>query len=334
MKSKAGILEVARRAGVSTASVSRVLSGQTVREATQARVLAAIADLGYQPNQMAQGLRRGRGTTVALLVGDIEQGVYASLTKEIQAALEAVGFELLLYNLGHSQERLKQFLARVDSMRLHGVVIAASDMLTDDNIRMLVDKVNHHDLHVLSVGLSLDQFGISSINYDDRESVVRSVRFLLDTYGWPIAYLGRIEGSASGTQRYSGYEQVLADEGLAIDRRLVWDAAYRYRAGFESTDQALREGLPFRSIQAGSDELALGAIAALHAHGKRIPEDVAVVGIGNVEPSAYSHPTLTTHGVYPDRIAKIIAKRMQGTIGARTPETVILERPFIQRASA
>jgi DNA-binding LacI/PurR family transcriptional regulator len=334
MKNKAGILEVARVAGVSSASVSRVLSGQTVREKTQARVLAAIADLGYQPNQMAQGLRKGRGTTVALLVGDIEQGVYASLTKEIQAALEAVGLDLLLFNLGHSPARLKRFLARIDAMGLHGIVIAASDMLTEDNIQMLADKVNHRELPVFSVGLSLDQFGIPSINYDDRASVARSVRFLLDTYGGPVAYLGRIEGSASGTQRYLGYEQVLEEKGLALDRHLVWDAAYRYRAGFDSTDRALRDAVKFRSIQAGSDELALGAMAALREHGKRIPEDVAVIGIGNVEPAAYSSPTLTTHGVCPDQIARHIAKGLQTPASARTHETLILERAFIRRASA
>lgn len=321
-------------AGVSSASVSRVLSGQTVRPKTQALVSAAIANLGYQPNQLAQSLRRGRTTTVALLVGDIEQGVYAALTKEIQAALEMVGLDLLLFNLGHSPARLKRFLARVDAMGLHGVVIAASDMLTEDNIQTLADKVNRQALPVFSVGLALDEFGIPSINYDDKASVARSVRFLFDTYGGPVAYLGRIEGSASGTQRYAGYEQVLEEKAMTLEKPLVWDVAYRYRAGFESTDRALRDGLKFRSIQAGSDELALGAMAALREHGKRIPEDVAVVGIGNIEPAAYSSPTLTTHGMCPDQIARHIAKAFQAPSSERAAQTLVIERAFIRRASA
>jgi DNA-binding LacI/PurR family transcriptional regulator len=336
MRKKSGILEVARQAGVSSASVSRALSGHpAVSDNMKARVLAAAADLGFHPNQMAQGLRRGRSTTVGLLVGDIEQGVYASLTKEIQAALETLGLDLLLYNLGHSHDRLKNILARSDSLQLHGIIIAASDTFSEDNLAVLSRKAAEQHFPILAIGLSLHEQGIPSIVYDDSEAVMRSVTHLIATRGPGIAYLGRIGGSASGTKRFSGYKAALAAHGIQIDQRLVWDAAFRYRAGHDSVERALDMGWAFRAIQAGSDELALGAMAALNARGLRIPEDVAIVGIGNIESAAYSSPSLTTHGAAPEAIARLVAERLKewqsnGIAG----EVITLSRPFIRRASA
>lgn len=336
MKKASGILDVARCAGVSSATVSRVLSGRSVvSEETQAKVLAAIEQLGFQPNPMAQGLRRGRSSTVALLVGDIEQGVYASLTKQVQPAVEAIGLELLLYNLGHSPDRLAKVLARTEAMRLHGIVIATSDRLDEAAIEALSTKVREEALPVIAVGLALQDHGIPSIVYDDRGATRASTEFLLATYGGPVAYVGRIEGSASGSERYRGYRDALAARGIEPDRRLVWDSSYRYRAGFESVDRALRAGLSFRALQAGSDELALGAMAAVQAHRLRIPADVAVVGIGDLETAAYFSPPLTTHGAFPEVVARTIAELLEGLRDRRPVQMVTsLTRPFVRRASA
>jgi len=329
------ILDVAQRAGVSPATVSRVLSGKAaVTEETQARVLAAIQDLGFRPNHVAQALRRGHGNTVALLVGDIEQGVYASLTKHVQAALEEVGLDLLLYNLGHSRQRLENILARTDAMRLSGLVIAASDILDGETVDALLDKAAQ-GLPVVAVGLWLQDHCIPSVVYDDAEAIRRSVDYLIRSHGGPVAYVGRIAGSASGTERYRGYLAALADHGLDVDPALVWDSAYRYKAGFESAAKALAAGLRFRAVQAGSDEVALGAMSAIMQAGLRIPDEVAVAGIGDIEASAYLSPTLTTHGAAPDRVAAVLVELFSAArAGVPLPPLTTLVRPFIRRASA
>ncbi|SLN46086.1 LacI family DNA-binding transcriptional regulator [Oceanibacterium hippocampi] len=336
MKKVSGILDVAKRAGVSSATVSRVLSGRgVVTQETRSKVMAAISELGFQPNHMAQGLRRGRSNTVALLVGDIEQGVYASLTKHVQPALEAIGLDLLLYNLGHSASRLANILARADAMRLHGIIVATSDQLNEEAIETLSTRVRDNALPVIAVGLSLQRHGIPSIIYDDRRATRTSTEFLLQTYPGPAAYLGRIRGSASGSERYRGYCDAHAERGIVLDERLVWDSAYRYKAGFESVERALRDGIVFRSLQTGSDELALGAMAAVRAHGLRIPADIAVVGIGDMESAGYLSPPLTTHGGFPDVVAQTIADLLEDFRLHRPVEMVtMLERPFVKRVSA
>src|SRR5690606_4762977 len=108
---------------VSIATVSRTLSGKNfVSPEVRQQVLEAVRQLDFQPDHMAQGLRRGRGNVVALVVSDVAQGVNSALTRYLQSALSDFNLDLLLYNLGHTSERLERFLDRAERMRLTGIV--------------------------------------------------------------------------------------------------------------------------------------------------------------------------------------------------------------------
>src|SRR5687767_5766624 len=155
------VIDVARQAGVSSATVSRVLNGNTtVTAEMRERVTAAVKRLDFRPNPMAQGLRKGQTNTVALLV-DIAQTHFAELTMQLQAALEENGIDLLLYNLGHSAKRLAEFLVRCVSMRLRGVVVALSDNISR-SAAPLFTNVEESGIRVVSIGQDLTRFGIPS----------------------------------------------------------------------------------------------------------------------------------------------------------------------------
>jgi DNA-binding LacI/PurR family transcriptional regulator len=312
-----------------------VLTGAAaVSSATRVKVMAAVEELGFRPDPSARALRRGYGDTVALLVGDIEQGVYSSLTKHVQSALERIGLELMLYNLGHSAQRLESILERVESMRLAGLAIATSDVLDRQAIAALLRRANEQSLPVFSIGLALDEHAIPSIIYDDEAATRRSVNAILQSHGGPVAYVGRIAGSASGGARYRGYAAALADHGIAVDEALVWDSSFRHRAGYDSAKRALEEGVAFRAIQAGSDEIAIGAMRAIVETGRTIPDDVAVVGIGDIDVSAYLSPPLTTHGADPAQVGETLVEMLLAARNGETaPLRTVLERPFIRRAS-
>ena len=124
------VVAVASRAKVSPATVSRVLAGRVpVATETRARVLKAIEQLGYRPNEVARSLRAGRGRSVALVTGDIEQGIYAALAKHVQGELEALGLDLVLFNLGHRQDRLRHFLERAPSLGLRGILLSSPHVM-------------------------------------------------------------------------------------------------------------------------------------------------------------------------------------------------------------
>jgi len=301
------VVDVAQRAGVSPTTVSRVLlSPDIVSPGTRSRVLEAVEALGYQPNPMAQGLRMGRGRSVALLVGDIEQSVYSALTKHIQAALETIGLELLLFNLGHRQDRLRGLLERAAALRLRGICIASSDVIPIRELKPTIQGLVAGGIPVISIGQRLERAGIPSVAHDDTAGVSRAVDYLLESKRGPVAYLGRIKTSAAGRARFQGYRQALQRAGIAVDESLVWESQnrYRYEAGYAEMSEALERGVRVRSVMAASDELALGAMAAALDRDLRVPDDIAIIGFGGVSWGAHVRPALSTIAGNPEALGE------------------------------
>lgn len=291
------VLDVAERANVSSATVSRVLSGSPlVRAETRAKVIAAAEALGYQPNAFARSLRKGRGSSVALVTGDIEHGIYPALAKHLQRELELVGLSLVLFNLDHQQERLRHMLEHAAAMGLRGLFLASADLADMAALQPFVARAKARGIAILSVSQRLERHGIDSVVHDDRAGAGMAVRHMLERGRRAIAYLGRIASSAVGSERSIGYEQALRHAGLAVDPALVWDVreGYRGEAGYRMTRMALERGLRVDAIVAASDELASGAVAALHDHGLSIPGDVAVTGFGGISWGSYIRPALST----------------------------------------
>ncbi len=290
------VFDVAKRAGVSSATVSRVLSGKdTVSETTRTRVMEAVKAFSYRPNAMAQGLRLGRGRSVALVVGDIEQGVYATLTKHVQGELEAIGHNLILFNMQHREDRLSDLLRNARAMGLTALIIAAPHILSA-TLESEVDELSRSGVTVILCGQRLRRYKLPSIMEDDAPLAECAVEHLVGKGRAPIAFLGRISDSAPGRERYFGYRAALAKHGLSLDPQLVWDTTdrYRYAAGNEAMRQAFERGLAFKAVLAASDELALGAMAAALDRGRKVPGDIAFIGFGGNPWCEYVRPSLST----------------------------------------
>jgi DNA-binding LacI/PurR family transcriptional regulator len=328
------VIDVARHAGVSLATVSRVLNGNTTVSAEmRERVHSAVRKLEFRPNPMAQGLRKGQTNTVALLVGDIAQRHFAELTMRVQAALEENSIDLLLFNLGHSERRLTDFLARAVSMRLRGVIIALSDDVPKAAAPLFA-SLQDHGIAIVSIGQNLTRYRIPSIVHEERAAAQRSTTYLLDKGHTRIAYVGRIKGSAVGTQRFRGYQAALTKAHL-FREELVWDMAYRYAAGRDAVLRALDRRIRFTGVQAGSDELATGAMAALHDRGLAVPGEVAIVGFGDVEMGSYLRPSLTTLSSHPEMAAQRVSEIFKAeTDRMLEPRVMLLKRSLIERDSA
>jgi DNA-binding LacI/PurR family transcriptional regulator len=330
----ATVIDVAQRAGVSLATVSRALNGHaTVSAEMREKVNAAALALDYRPNPMAQGLRKGQSNTVALLVGDIAQRHFAELTMHVQSALEESGADLLLFNLGHSQRRLEDFLGRAPSMRLRGVALALSDTVPKSTAP-LFDSLWDSGITVVSIGQDLTRYGVPSIVHEERAASQRSVAYLLEKGHTRIAYVGRIKGSAVGTERFRGYQAAMQKAGV-FDESLVWEKTFRYSAGRDAVLEALDRGIAFTGLQAGSDEIATGAMAALRDRGLSVPEQVAIVGFGDVEMGAYLRPALTTLSSHPDLAAQHLRDMFKSN--AAPPERsslTLLDRTLVVRGSA
>lgn len=327
--------DVARHARVSIATVSRVLRGRPlIAPATKERVLASVRELGYAPNPIGQALRAGHVKSVALLMGDIEQGWYAALARDMQLALEKEGLDLLLFNLGHSELRLKEVLERAVSMRLRGVAIATSDQFPVHFLSGSLARLRDAEIPVAAVGRQLDEFGICSISHDDARASRDAVAHLVRNGRTPIGYLSRISTSATGQARYDGYLRGLAEFGLDSDPSLVWDIteSYRFKAGYETALRAIRRGAKMKAIIAGSDELALGSMAAARDYGLSVPDELAIVGFGGLEWGAYVRPSLTTLDASTAPLGKAFCELIKRPAPER--ESILIPRTLMIRESA
>jgi DNA-binding LacI/PurR family transcriptional regulator len=301
----------------------------------RARVLAVVQKLDFRLNPMAQGLRRGHNATVALLVGDIEQNHFSATTKNVQAALTGIGLDLLLYNLDHSEKRLCEILDRAVGMHLRGIIIASSDKIPMRAARPLIRNLETRGVAIICLGQRLERTGIPSVVHDERAAARRSVEYLIQQGRRSIAYVGRVRGSVIGTQRVCGYKDALVAAGLKVDEELIWDASFRYSAGREAVSNALKQTLRIDALQAGSDELALGAISALEDHKIRVPDEVAVVGFGDVVWSDYLRPALTTLSSHPEIEAESVINIFDCLDkGKPPPPLTLIDRHLIRRQSA
>ena len=291
------VFDVAKHAGLSIATVSRALSGSSsVKEKTRDRVLASAAALGYTPNTFAQSLRHGRGRTVALVTGDIRHGIYAALAKHVQFQLESLGLDTLLYDLDHRDQRLQHLLERATSMGLRGVLLASADAFDMDKLLPHFRAALDNGIVLASVTQRLDAHGIVSIVHDNLSGAREAVLHLHERGHGPIAFLGRISTSGTGRERYEGYLDGLGRIGQPVDKALVLETfeGYRSDAGYQGVHEALDRGIRFGALLAASDDMALGAMAALRERGLRIPQDVAVIGFGGFEWGRHVDPPLTS----------------------------------------
>lgn len=332
------VVSVASHAGVSPATVSRVLAGRVpVSSETRARVLKAIEQLGYRPNEVARSLRAGRGRSVALVTGDIEQGIYATLAKNVQGELEALGLDLVLFNLGHRQDRLRHFLERAPSLGLRGILLSSPHVMDMEELAPVMRTAAKSGIDIVSVSQDLSGFGFPSIVHDDEGGAFMATTHLLVRHRMPIAFVGRIATSAVGRARFEGYRRAMQAAGHKIDRGLVWDISHGYRAdaGYQAMSEALARGLRIRAVLAASDELALGCMAAAGDRGLAIPADMAVVGFGGLAWVGFSRPAMSTVSLDADAIARAVGDFFKvRASGARPGKRLVIPANLVLRQSA
>jgi DNA-binding LacI/PurR family transcriptional regulator len=314
------VVSVAAHAGVSPATVSRVLAGRVpVATETRARVLKAIEQLGYRPNEVARSLRVGRGRSVALVTGDIEQGIYATLAKHVQGELEALGLDLVLFNLGHRQDRLRHFLERAPSLGLRGILLSSPHVMDMEELAPVMRTAAKSGIDILSVSQDLSRFGFRSIVHDDTGGAAAATAHLLARRRTPVAFVGRIKTSAIGSARFDGYYRALKARGVKLDKALVWDISQGYRAdaGYQAMSEALAKGLEVGAVVAASDELALGCMAAASDHGLAIPDDLAVIGFGGLAWGTFLRPAMTTVSLNADEMARAVGEFFKGAASGK-----------------
>jgi LacI family repressor for deo operon, udp, cdd, tsx, nupC, and nupG len=329
-----GIDEVARLAGVSTATVSRALNGKlSVSEGTRDKVLAAASVLGYVVSSNASGLATGRTKNVGVVIPFLNRWFYSSVIEGAESALLQRGYDLTLYNLsGGGEERRSVFEHFLLRKRVDAVIAISLELTPNEVGRMLA-------MNTPIVGIGGPLPGVRTLSIDDEEVAYRCTQHLINLGHRAIAHIGGSEESERDfhlpTSRRVGYEAALADAGIHHDPELFESGHFTIESGHSAAMRLLSRARRPTAIFAASDEMAIGAMLAVRDLGLNVPVDVSVIGIDDHELARFFG--LTTMAQFPlqqgRRAVEMLMEELQPGTGERTTHNVPLPVELVVRQS-
>lgn len=283
------LTDVARLAGVSPSTVSRILNG-TARVADDKRraVMAAIEKMNFAPNQMAQALKKGRSMTIGILVQDFASPFFDETLRGVDDGLKDTGYASVIVS-GHWNEneeiaRIRMLLAR----KIDGIIVVAG--------RIGSDAIMHSAAHcpIVATARAIESPRAHGFKLDHEHGAWLAMTHLLALGHTRIAFISGPDDHEDAQARLAGYRRALDEAGIAFDARLVARGDFHEAAGMAAVGTLLAGGRPFSAIFAANDLSAYGARLGLYRKGIRVPEDVSLVGFDDLPASAYATPPLTT----------------------------------------
>lgn len=332
--------DVAALAGVSAKTVSRVVNNQgEIKETTRQRIQAAIDELGYRPNILARSLIHQRTNTLAVVAWGIDYFGPSRTMIGIEQQAEEFGYSLFLSLVSdpeyHDHERaLDMLLAR----RVDGIIWAVPEV--GENHRWLNPARLEGLPPIVFLSMSA-QPGITVVAVDNQSGSRQATRHFIDQGRRRI---GMITGPLAwweARERYAGWKSALAEAGLAGPASRVAESYWSAAGGERAMQQLLKQAPDIDAVYASSDQIALGALGAIHASGRSVPRDIAVIGFDNMPESAYFWPPLTTVYQKLAHVGRTAVQQLHQMIEARrerqtTLEAVVttIEPELIVRASS
>ncbi len=292
-KQRPTISDVARLAGVSIATVSRVVNETApVSDEVGERVRSAIELLGYTPHVAARNLAGGRTATIGLLLPELSSSFFTPLLRGVEAAVRQTDYDLLIYaNPRTSQGYDTQRRQPIGVHNADGMLIF-STTLEDQEISR---NWEHGFPMVLLHRLPPRGVNVPSVLFDNRSGARLAIHHLISVHNRRrIVFLHGPLGNQESDEREIGYREALQQQGIAFDPALVRRGGFSESGGYQAVQELLREGVAFDAIFSGDDEAAVGVLAALREAGRRVPAEVAVVGFDDLPVAQHLTPPLTT----------------------------------------
>ena len=314
------IADVARHADVSIATVSRVLNGTTPVQTEKAdRVRLAMEELQFIPRHAARVLASRRTNTIGLVLSEISGAFFPPMLKGIEAGAYEAGYDLLIH-----------------STRKEGPSRRPLGEHNTDGLLIFTDSLDHrelHHLHKMNFPMVLlhqsppDRLNIPAIAVENKDGAVMLVNHLIEVHGRRrIVFLQGPRGHEDSVWRERGYRGALEAHNLPFHPELVASGAFDEEQAFATVQQMLLDGMEFDAIFAGDDDSAIGAMRALRLAGRRVPEDVAVVGFDDVPFARYISPALTTVRAPIEQIGREAVQQLVRLMNGEKAEALILMR--------
>jgi LacI family transcriptional regulator len=330
----ATVQEVARAAGVSTATVSRVLNGNyPVASETRRKVERAVRELGYVVNAHARALSGSRTRVIGIIVADVVDPFYGHIAHGVQRQAAEMGKLCLICSTYGQVGGELDLIDALNEQRAEAIIVVGGGGHDPSYTRKMAARakaLNRDGSWLVLCGRpSLgEDVPVGIVDYDNEGGSFAVTEYLLGLGHRRILYLGGPEGMSTHLKRLSGYERAHQARGLTVDQRLVHPGPFSRRFGYEQTARLVADGSAdgFTAVFAANDTVAVGALQALREAGLRVPEDVSVVGYDNVPLAADVTPALTTVHLPLEQMGReavLLSAALRGETDASTEARLI-----------
>lgn len=332
MSDRVTIADVARQAGVSPMTVSRVINNKgDVRASTRQRVMAVVEQLGYRPSSIARGLATRRTGALGLVVPDVANPFFADLVRGVEHGAYARGYNVFLCNSEEDPQRELEILHLLEEKQVEGLVLCSS-RLDAPALHALVARQSR----VVLVNRQLRNRAVRSVTVDDEKGGYLATRHLLETGRRAVGLLAGPEPSHSGRLRARGYRAALAE--FRAPSAEAWTGPCRpdVEGGLNAARELLERQPQLDGLVCFNDLVAVGALQACAEMGRAVPTDMAIVGYDDIALAALVTPSLTTCRVpryeLGRQAVRLLLEQLEGS--AEPAEDVVLQPELIIRQSA
>lgn len=325
------IKTVARAAGVSIASVSRVLNGLTTNEETIDRVHRAVAQVGYVPNSTAKSLKTNQTGQVAFAMENIGNAAYLAMVQGIQPVLRAYGYRLLLHSTEAEVADEIDVLRSLGQRYVDGLILCPL-RVTEEHVR----ELNHAQAPVVVIGKLPQKCRVDNVRVESRPGAALAVQHLVEHGRRRVALVNGPIDTVPGRERYRGYQDGLKRVGIKEDAKLLAFTEFTVAGGARGARELLNRPRRPDAFFAANDLMALGVLQAVREAGLSVPEDISVVGMDDTELASTAWPPLTSVNLAAQERGRMAADLLLDRLADpdRAPQRVTLEPRLVVRASS
>lgn len=329
---KVTIKDIAKHAEVSTATVSYVINeSRYVSPERKARVLEAVEELGYYPNDNARSLRSKKTSAIGLIIPDNANPFFAEIAKGVEDAGFAAGYTVILCNSNAMLERELAYLDVLLSKRVDGIILFPTTTELEQVHTIIKRGIPTAVFYRNPGDLDVDMFAL-----DNLQAGYEATKHLLDLGHTQIACIKPLSLTNPSAQRIDGYKKALSEQGLSWHESLMPQGNNQISGGEQAALSLLKSEQSFSAIFACNDAMAIGAMRALRESGLRVPEDVSIIGFDDIILASYVNPPLTTIATPKQDAGRLAVERLLERINGRYeggPRQFLLDFKLVIRQS-
>ncbi|TVX89739.1 LacI family DNA-binding transcriptional regulator [Paenibacillus agilis] len=287
----ATIKDIARVAGVSTATVSRVINNLGgYNEETEKKVMAVAKALGYRKNENARSLVQKSTNTIGVIMPDVTTAFYGDIIKGIEDTSYEHGYSVILTHAGSHGSRIHESMNLMGERRVDGLIIVSVELH-----ETAIEALTSLGIPFILLSTKTNREDTPYIKVDDYSAAYTAVKYLIDNNHRSIGMAGaNPDDSIAGSPRINGYTQALLDHGIKVDLNLIKPGGFSFESGKTAMQAFIEDEASITAVFCASDEVALGIMSTCFENEISVPNDISVVGYDNSKVSHMSIPPLTT----------------------------------------